>query len=165
MSGMTDHGTGAEEPSERAERWPQRRSIHLQLSSLGSVVVDEPDVRSLRAEDASGGFGLWPGHVDFLTVLTVGVVSWRVADGRWRHCAVRRGVMTLRRGCELQIATREAVVGDDLQALEREVLAGMSRRQKVEDDTRRQTREMEIRVLSELVRPVRALRAPATGAP
>jgi alternate F1F0 ATPase F1 subunit epsilon len=98
-------------------RWPHGDGMHLLLTSLGEVVVDARGVRSLRAQDASGSFGLWPGHADFLTVLGAGVLSWRAGDDVWHHCAVRRGVLTMRRGCELAVATREAVPGDDLLGL------------------------------------------------
>ena len=133
--------------------WPHADGLHLVLSSLGQVIVDATGVTSLRAEDATGGFGLWPGHADFLTVLGVGVVSWKGRDGRWHHCAVRRGVMTLRRGAELAIATREAIPGDDLDQLENEVLAQLIERQQAEDTSRRQVKQLEVRTLRELVRP------------
>lgn len=135
--------------------WPQTPTLHLVLSSLGAVLVDRADVSSLRAEDASGGFGLWPGHADFLTVLGVGVLSWRCGpadDAPWHYCAVRRGVLTLQRGCELEIATREAVLGDDLAQLESDVLARLTQRQQTEDEARRHAHELEIRALRQLVR-------------
>jgi F-type H+-transporting ATPase subunit epsilon len=134
-------------------QWPRADGLHLVLSSLGQVIVDATGVRSLRAEDASGGFGLWPGHADFLTVLGVGVLSWKDKAERWHHCAVRRGVLTLRRGVELEIATREAIPGDDLDRLENEVLTQLLKRQRAEDDSRRQVRQLEVRTLRELVRP------------
>jgi F-type H+-transporting ATPase subunit epsilon len=139
-----------------AAAWPQVKQLHLVLSSQGAVLVDRADVQSLRAEDASGGFGLWPGHADFLTVLGVGVLSWRCGpaeDAPWQHCAVRRGVLTMRRGCELEVATREAVLGDDLVQLEREVMTRLAQRQQTEDEARRQAHELEIRALRQLVRP------------
>ena len=136
-----------------APAWPHADGLHLVLSSLGQVVVDATGVMSLRAEDASGGFGLWPGHADFLTVLGVGVVSWKDRDDVWHHCAVRRGVLALRRGAELSIATREAIAGDDLNQLENEVLAQLIQHQQTEDDSRRQVKQLEVRTLRELVRP------------
>lgn len=133
--------------------WPHADGLHLVLSSLGQVIVDARGVLSLRAEDASGGFGLWPGHADFLTVLGVGVVSWKDRAEHWHHCAVRRGVMTLTHGAELSIATREAIPGDDLDQLENEVLAQLIQRQQSEDASRRQVRQLEVRTLRELIRP------------
>jgi F-type H+-transporting ATPase subunit epsilon len=34
----------------------------------------------LRAEDASGSFGILPGHAPFLTALAISIVSWRKDD-------------------------------------------------------------------------------------
>lgn len=134
---------------------PQADGIHFVLSSLGSILVDSAGVRSFRGEDPSGNFGLLPGHADFLTVLNVGVLSWRDGADQWRHCAVRRGILTMRRGCELAIATREAVLGDDLDQLEKHVLTELTRKQSAEDAARRQARQLEVRALSELVRTVK----------
>lgn len=141
--------------NEAATRWPRADRIHLVLGALGAPVVDAEGVRSVRAEDASGAFGLWPGHADLLTVLSLGVLSWCDRDERWHHVALRRGVLTMRRGCELQIATREAVPGDDLAQLERDVLTQMATRQREEDDARRDARRLELRALRELMRPLR----------
>jgi F-type H+-transporting ATPase subunit epsilon len=143
-------------------RWPHANGIHLVLTSLGSVIVDADDIRSVRAEDASGGFGLWPGHADFLTVLRVSVLSWRDAAGTWHHCALRRGVLSLRGGCELSIATREAVAGDDLEQLEALVRGRLAERQQAEDTARREERQLAVRAMRELLRP---MRAPSPGSP
>lgn len=143
-------------------RWPNRRTLHFSISSLGSVLYDSEAVYSVRAEDASGSFVIWPGHVDLLTVLTVGVLSWRQPGSdpalvqSWQHCAVRRGVLSLQGGCELAIATREAVLGDDLEQLQDQVLTQLSARSQAEDEARRSSRELEIRALRQLVRRTQA---------
>jgi F-type H+-transporting ATPase subunit epsilon len=80
-------------------------------------------VLSLRAEDASGSFGILSGHADFLTRVAISVVTWTGADGARRYCAVRRGVLSVTAGPEIAIATREAVTGDDLATLDETVLA------------------------------------------
>jgi F-type H+-transporting ATPase subunit epsilon len=97
--------------------------MRLLITDPTSVVVDHPDVVSVRAEDASGGFGILDHHADLLTALTVSVTQWRHADGRQGFCAVRRGVLSVRGGTEVSIATRQAELGDDLDQLEQVVLA------------------------------------------
>ena len=87
------------------------------------MVAEHDDVVSVRAEDASGSFGILPGHADLITVLMPSVVAWRHADGQRGWCAVRRGVLSVRGGHEVAIATRQAQLGDDLAALEHAVLA------------------------------------------
>jgi len=96
--------------------------MKLRIVTPLAIVVDEDDVASLRAEDASGGFGVLSQHADFLTRLTVSVVSWVGGDGAERHCAVRGGVLAVRGGREIAVATREAVRSDDLSALDQTVL-------------------------------------------
>jgi F-type H+-transporting ATPase subunit epsilon len=94
--------------------------MRLRIVTPLAVVVDE-DIESLRAEDASGSFGVLSGHAPFLTALSISIVSWRSAKGE-RFCAVRGGAMTVGRDALIAIATREAVAGDDLATLDAEVL-------------------------------------------
>lgn len=93
-----------------------------------AVIVDAADVAHLRAEDASGAFGVLPGHADFLTALSIAVLSWRETGGAERHVAVRRGMLEVRDGRQIRVATLEAVAGDDLHRLEHEVLTAFRRR-------------------------------------
>ena len=113
------------------------------------------DVVSVRAEDESGSFGILQGHADLLTVLTPSVVAWRHADGRLGWCAVRRGVLTVRGGNEIAIATRQAQLGEDLDELEHAVIA----RFRAEADAERIARVAATRLhLQAIRRIVRALR-------
>jgi F-type H+-transporting ATPase subunit epsilon len=95
--------------------------MRLKVVTPLSVVVDET-IDSLRGEDASGSFGILPGHALFMTALAVSIVSWKKA-GHEGFCALRGGVMTVTGGAAIDIATREAVSGDDLATLDAEVLA------------------------------------------
>jgi F-type H+-transporting ATPase subunit epsilon len=97
--------------------------MRLCITTPLDVVVDEEGVLSLRAEDASGSFGIQPGHADFLTALAISVVIWTGPAGVRRFCAVRRGVLTVSGGQAVAVATREAVTGTDLATLDQTVLA------------------------------------------
>lgn len=97
--------------------------MRLRVVTPLAVAVDEDGVTAVRAEDESGSFGILQGHADFLTRIAVSVVSWTGADGARRHCAVRSGLLTVSKGTEVAVATREAVVGTDLDSLHREVVA------------------------------------------
>ena len=97
--------------------------MRLRITTPLEVVLDLADVAALRAEDASGGFGVLPGHADFLTSLTIAIVSWKTKEGARHFCATRRGVFSVEGGENVSIATREAVLGDDLATLHDTVLA------------------------------------------
>jgi F-type H+-transporting ATPase subunit epsilon len=97
--------------------------VRLRIVTPLSVVIDEDGVLALRAEDATGSFGILPHHADFLTSLVISVVSWESNDETRHHCAVRRGVLSVRGGQDITVATREAMPGDDLATLDKTVLA------------------------------------------
>ncbi|CAN5393528.1 F0F1 ATP synthase subunit epsilon [soil metagenome] len=95
--------------------------MRLRIVTPLAVVVDE-DALAVRAEDTSGSFGILPGHADFLTHLAISVVAWKRNDGSRRYCAVRRGMLSVSGGDGVAVATREAIVGDDLATLDSTVL-------------------------------------------
>lgn len=129
--------------------------MRLIITEPVRVIADHADVMSVRAEDASGSFGILPGHADLITVLMPSVVAWHHEDGRPGWCAVRRGVLSVRDGREVAIAARQAQLGDDLAALEQAVLA----RFRSELDAERRARVAATKLHTETIRQiVRALR-------
>src|SRR5271167_1251091 len=107
-------------------RWLRaRRSLDLAMRLIvttpTTIALDESPVRHVRAEDPSGAFGIEPGHADFLTTLAICVVRWRNGGGE-HYVAVRGGILRVREGTVVEIATREAVVNDDLAHLRSAVL-------------------------------------------
>ena len=122
-----------------------------------------PVVVGVRAEDESGSFGILEGHADFLTALTVSVVSWRRTDEVRRFCAVRRGVLSVSRGSLVAIATREALVGDDLDHLEHVVLAEFRDNLEAERMARTATLQLQMKAIRQIVRYLRPERAGAVG--
>jgi F-type H+-transporting ATPase subunit epsilon len=101
--------------------------MKLTITTPLAIVVEAADVAHLRAEDATGAFGILPGHADFLTALALSVVTWRDARGAEHHAAVREGMLRVLGGKTISVATREAVASDDLVRLETEVLARFRR--------------------------------------
>jgi F-type H+-transporting ATPase subunit epsilon len=97
--------------------------MRLRIVTPLAVVIDEDGVLAVRAEDSTGGFGILPGHADFLTSLVISVVRWTGTDGARRYCAVRRGLLSVTAGREIAIATREAIPGDDIATLDETVLS------------------------------------------
>lgn len=97
--------------------------MRLRIVTPLSVVIDEYGVLAVRAEDGTGSFGILPHHADFLTSLAISVVSWESGNKTRHYCAVRRGVLSVRGGHDIDVATREAVPGDDLATLDDTVLA------------------------------------------
>jgi F-type H+-transporting ATPase subunit epsilon len=129
--------------------------MRLLIATPTNVVADLADVVSVRAEDASGSFGILDHHADLLTALTVSIIGWRQADGRARYCAVRRGVLSVRAGIEVAIATREAQPGDDLDELEGAVLARFRAEADAEKSERAATMRLHMQAIRQIVRALR----------
>src|SRR5208282_2506090 len=127
----------------RSPRQGGGRQMKLVIATPLAVVLEAEDVAAVRARDETGSFGIRPGHADFLTVLPVSVLAWRDGAGTEHYAALRGGVLEVRDGKEISVASREAVCGDDLDRLEEDVLAGYQRRQDEEraahSDTQRLT--------------------------
>ena len=135
--------------------------MRLRIVTPLEIVVDEQGVTSLRAEDASGGFGVLPGHADFLTSLAVSVVSWTGAGGVQRYCAVRGGVLSVAGGQDVAIASREAIAGDDFARLDQTVLE----RFRAESESERQEHVESTRLQLVAIRQImRRLRPDGGGA-
>lgn len=138
--------------------------MRLLVTTPTSVAVDRPNVMSLRAEDASGSFGILDGHADFLTALTVCVIAWRESDGAHRFCAVRYGVLAVRGGKEVAIATREALVGDDLDRLETVALTQFRQDAEAESISRTESLQMQMAAVRQIIRYLRPQRSGMFGA-
>ena len=134
--------------------------MRLLITYPGGIAVDEPDIIAVRAEDASGRFGILEHHADLITALEASVVSWCRADGSERHCAVRRGVLIVENGCQVSIATREAVVDPDLSRLETSVIAEFRRHEATEREARVASARMELQAMREILRYLRPDRMP-----
>src|SRR3974390_656177 len=132
--------------------------MRLLITTPTAIVVDQPNVSSVRAEDDSGSFGILRGHEDLLTALNVSIVSWRDADDRVRYCAVRRGVLSVTGGSEIAIATREAIPGDDLDRLEEVVLNQFRERSEMERASRTQSLQLQMKAIRQIVHYLRPQR-------
>jgi F-type H+-transporting ATPase subunit epsilon len=137
--------------------------MRLLITTPTAVVIDDPAVEAVRAEDESGSFGILSGHADFLTALTISLVSWRRADGARRYCAVRRGVLSVSEGSLVAIATREAIAGDDLDHLEHVVLAGFRDAVEAERAARTASLQLQMNAIRRIVRYLRPERPGAYG--
>ena len=137
--------------------------MRLLITTPTAVIIDEQHVVALRAEDESGSFGILEGHADFLTALTTSVVSWRYADGRQGFCAVRHGVLSVTNGSQVSIATRAAVVGNDLARLEDVVLAQFREALEAERTARTESLRLQMKAIRQIVRYLRPERPGVFG--
>jgi len=139
--------------------------VRLTVTTPLAIIVEASDVVHLRAEDDTGAFGILPGHADFLTALAVSVASWRDDRGAEHYVAVRGGMLEVRDGDTIAIATPEAVAGDDLHRLESEVLAKFRRQLGEEQSARTDAQRLYLAAIRQIARFLRGGNAPAMPAP
>jgi F-type H+-transporting ATPase subunit epsilon len=120
--------------------------MRLLVTTPTAILLDVDGVRHVRAEDKTGSFGIEPRHADFLTVLVVSVLSYRDAAGAEHHVAVRGGVLRVHGGGSVDVATSEAQAGDDLEALEKAVIARY--RADAESEKEARTRAQQLHLLA-----------------
>jgi F-type H+-transporting ATPase subunit epsilon len=126
--------------------------MRLIVTTPTAVIVDRERIRHVRAEDETGAFGILPGHTRFLTCLAVSVLSWRDEEGREGHVAVRGGVLQVEDGVRVQVASREAVAGDDLEILAGTILEGFRKADEAEISARTASRRLELAAIQQIRR-------------
>ena len=94
-------------------------SMQLRVVTPSAIVLDEP-VNKIVAEAPNGYFALLPRHIDFVSELVASVITFITAQGVERFLAVNQGTL-LKNGQHVVVATRDAIVGDDLAVLEHQV--------------------------------------------
>jgi F-type H+-transporting ATPase subunit epsilon len=137
--------------------------MKLVVATPLAIIVEAGDVAHLRAEDETGAFGILPGHADFLTALAVSVMTWRDERGAEHHAAVRGGMLEVRDGDAIAVATREAVASDDLRRLETEVLTAFRRSATEEQAARTDAQRLYLAAIRQICRFLRSERATAVA--
>lgn len=97
--------------------------LHLQAATQYERI---DGVSSFVGEDASGSFGILPGHERLLTVLALGLARYRVGSDPWQYLALPGAVLYLVDN-QLYLNTRRYLRDSDYQrisaALEAQLLA------------------------------------------
>jgi F-type H+-transporting ATPase subunit epsilon len=122
--------------------------VKLRIAVPSRMVVDE-EVASVCAPGRTGEFGLRPGHEPFYTCLAIGILSYRPASGGERFVAVRRGMLAVRDDV-VDVTTRDAVLGEQLDGLERRVLADFAERDAAEYASDTSFRKMHLAAMRQL---------------
>jgi F-type H+-transporting ATPase subunit epsilon len=127
-------------------------SLDLEIIAPHRVIL-HCRAAAIQAADASGRFGIWPGHEDFLTILVPCVLRVRAEDGRESYAAVDGGVLLLEGG-RISVATRDAVVADRLDEVAERAAAMLEARKEKERAARAGFAELEVLLLRELRKAV-----------
>lgn len=119
--------------------------------ALPHRIAVESHVGKVSAEGTHGTFTMLPHHLDYVVLLTPGILTYvpEDASGEERYVAVDGGVLT-KAGADVRVATVAAVEGDRLEDLERTVVRSFRRLDDRERDARAAMSRIESRVLHEM---------------
>jgi F-type H+-transporting ATPase subunit epsilon len=123
-------------------------TLELDLLVPDGVVL-KTRIQGLQAADASGRFGLLPGHEPFVTVLEPGLVIFRDEQDREQFAAVDGGVLVLKNS-HVSIACREAIVAERLEDVAGRAAAMIQERRLSEQTARADFAEMQTTLLLQL---------------
>lgn len=117
-------------------------TLHLESATRYERIAN---VVSFVGVDASGSFGILPGHARMCTVLEFGLARFRVADADWQYLAAPGAVVRLAED-GLHFSTRRYLRGGDLDrvrvALREQLLAEENALREVRQSLRRLEEEM-----------------------
>ena len=120
--------------------------MKLRILLPTAVLLDET-VTKVRAEAENGQFCLLPHHIDFVTALVPGILSFHTPSGSEEFIAVDHSIL-VKCGPEVSVSTRRAVRSRELEDL-RKTLEEQIR---IQDELNRKTRAFEVKLELELVR-------------
>jgi F-type H+-transporting ATPase subunit epsilon len=120
------------------------KSFVMQLQSATQVERIE-NIISFVGEDASGSFGVLPGHTRMMTLLVFGLARFRVFNQDWEFLALP-GALAYFVGGQLNLSTRRYLRGKDYEhlsvALRDELLAEEEALREMKQSVRRLEEEM-----------------------
>jgi F-type H+-transporting ATPase subunit epsilon len=93
--------------------------MNLKVLIPEQILLDK-EVRKITAEGQDGSFCILPRHVDFLSALAPGLLSYETEEAGEEFMALDEGIL-VKRGSEVLVSSRRAVLGPDLEKLKETV--------------------------------------------
>jgi F-type H+-transporting ATPase subunit epsilon len=121
--------------------------LHLESSTQYERI---DGVLSFVGEDASGSFGILPGHAPFLTVLEFGLARFRTAAGAWEYVAAP-GAVVLHRDGDLHFSARHYLRGSDHEQISAALREQLLREERSLHEVRRSLQQLENGMLKRLL--------------
>ena len=117
---------------------------------LPDEVFLEEEVGRIKAEADNGWFGLLEKHVDFVTALVPGILTFQARGKAEQYLAVDHGIL-VKCGPEVSVSTRNAVRGTNLEQLRRDVETQFREREEREKKARAYEAKMEADLVRRLL--------------
>ena len=111
------------------------------LTPIGFLV--ETEINKLIIEAKDGFHTLLPKHIDYVTALKTGIVSYTDKNGQTAYVACNEGILT-KKGKFVQLATRLGIVGNDLNELKTLIETDFKKMEEARKETTKTMAQLEI---------------------
>lgn len=125
----------------------------LKLLTPIQILVDQP-IKKLVAEAENGHFCLLPRHLDFVTALVPGILTFTSASDQEHFWAVDEGIL-VKCGAIVWVSVLNAIAGENLDTLRQTV----AEKFKILDEKERLTRSALAKIEVSLIRSFRELKS------
>lgn len=119
--------------------------MNLKVLIPTGILLDD-EVSKITAQAENGSFTLLPRHIDFVTSLVQGILSY-YSEGEEKFLAVNEGIL-VKCGPEVTVSTRNAIRGDKLGELKQAVRDKFQ----VQDEQEKKARSALARLESDFIR-------------
>ena len=120
--------------------------MRLKIVTPRKILLDI-EVNRIVAEGPDGAFGMLPNHIDFVSQLVPGILTYETLDGTECYAGIRAGTL-VKAAEEVLLSTSNAILGHDLESLQdrvQEVFRDL-------DETERAARSALARLEAQMVR-------------
>jgi F-type H+-transporting ATPase subunit epsilon len=124
--------------------------MNLAVLTATETIVNASQVDKISGEAGNGSFTLLPRHIDFVTALDPGILSY-VSGGREYFLAVDRGIL-VKAGPNVTVSSRNAAYGPGLENLQETVERQFQRRTANEQRARSALDKLEAEFIRGLIR-------------
>ncbi|MEX2355987.1 MAG: F0F1 ATP synthase subunit epsilon [Thermaerobacterales bacterium] len=90
--------------------------MNLRVLLPAEVLLDQ-EVKKVIAEAENGSFALLPRHIDFVSALVPGILTYVTPDGSEHFLALDEGIL-VKQGDQVYVSVARAIPGDDLEQLQ-----------------------------------------------
>ncbi len=113
-------------------------------------------VRRIVAEGPDGSFGMLPHHIDFVSQVVPSILVYEDMQGQEHYAAVNSGTLVK---CDdlVRIATRSAILGENLDTLETRMKQEFRQQDEAEREARSALARLEAQMIRHFLDPEKAL--------
>lgn len=95
-------------------------SMNLKILLPYEIFLEQEQVSRMVLDTYQGYYGIWPNRLDFSAAIAPGILTYQVKDRPETYLALDEGI-AVKTGAQVTISVRNAISGNELGKLKREI--------------------------------------------